>query len=262
MLPILKFHAVGDWGPGGVRLKWTDQSTRRTVPEVERIIDETWERVANKHGVHLFDGPMCRAESFEASRDALSLTLSPTSYKPFLGTNLHNPHLAKEYGGDVMANPVGVSTLLETADGFLMLGRRNASVAYYPERVHPFAGALEPQDGTDPFAAVYRELREELALDPDHVTELRCTGLVEDTRLLQPELIFAARTEFSRAEIDKRVDEAEHHAAWFVAATGDAIEHAVADRVLTPVAVASLLSWGRLRINPAWFTRVAATVSA
>ena len=27
-----------------------------------------------------------------------------------------------------------------------MLGRRNASVAYYPGRVHPFSGSLEPQE--------------------------------------------------------------------------------------------------------------------
>jgi 8-oxo-dGTP pyrophosphatase MutT (NUDIX family) len=257
---MLMFHAVGDWGQGDVRLKWTPQSTRRVVPAVERIINETWDRVANKQGVHLFDGPMCRVESFEASSDVLRLTLSPTSYKPFLGTNLHNPQLAEQYGRDVLANPVGVSTVLETSDGFLMLGRRNASVAYYPDRVHPFAGALEPHDGADPFSAVYRELREELALEPADVAGLRCTGLAEDTRLLHVEMIFATRTQFSRTEIERRVDEVEHHAAWSVAADADAIEHAVADRVLTPVAVASLLLWGRLRVGREWFDRVRAQI--
>src|SRR4051812_5458201 len=112
---MLTFHTVGDWAPGTVRLVWRETSTRRLVPEVERIIDETWNRLANNRGVHLFDGPMCRVESFEASVHTLTLVLSPTSYKPFLGTNLHNPHLAEQYGPDVMANPVGVSTLLETA---------------------------------------------------------------------------------------------------------------------------------------------------
>jgi hypothetical protein len=48
-----------------------------------------------------------------------------------------------------------VSPALLTADGFLMMGRRNASVAYYPNRVHPFAGALDPGDA-DMFAAVRR----------------------------------------------------------------------------------------------------------
>src|SRR5687767_2881151 len=113
----LTFHAVGDWGPDRVRLAWSDASSRRIVPEIERLIDETWQRASARPGVHLFDGPMCRMESFRATPDELSLTLSRTSYKPFVGTNLHNPHLAKTHGRDVMANPVGVSTLLETADG-------------------------------------------------------------------------------------------------------------------------------------------------
>jgi 8-oxo-dGTP pyrophosphatase MutT (NUDIX family) len=194
-------------------------------------------------------------ESFAASADALTLVLSPTSYKPFLGTNLHNPHLADRFGRDVMANPIGVSALLESSEGFLMLGRRNASVAYYPDRIHPFAGALEPRDGSDVFAAVHRELQEELGLAPAHVTDLRCTGLVEDRRLLQPELIFAARSTLARAELERRVVAVEHHAAWSVPSEASAVERAAGDASLTPVAVAGLLLWGRLRFGGEWFER-------
>src|SRR5687767_11839877 len=138
---MLTYHAIGDWAAGQVHLTWTDLALRRIHPEVEQIIDDAWARVTARPGVHLFDGPMCRLESFEATPEALVLSLSPTSYKPFVGTNLQNPHLADSHGRDVMANPVGVSAALETGDGYLVLGRRNASVAYYPQRVHPFAGA-------------------------------------------------------------------------------------------------------------------------
>ena len=259
---MLTFHAVGNWSRGQVRATWSDVSSRRIVPEVERVIEDTWIRISTHPGVHLFDGPMCRMESFTASAEALHLALSPTSYKPFLGTNLHNPQLANRFGRDVMANPVGVSTLLETADSFLLLGRRNAAVAYYPDRVHPFAGALEPADGADPFAAVHRELGEELALDAADVDDLRCTGLAEDGRLLQPELIFAARTPLSRGEVERRVDDVEHDAVWCVAAEVEAIERAAHDPDLTPVAVASQLLCGRLRHGPHWFERHAAPFRA
>ena len=250
---MLTFHACGDWPRGRVRATWATSSSRRVPPDVARLIDDTWSRVASRPGVHLFDGPMCRLESFTATPDALSLVLSPTSYKPFVGTNLHNPQLAADHGRDVMANPVGVSALLETADGFLLLGRRNASVAYYPGRVHPFAGALEPGDGADPFAAVFRELREELALDAAHVDDLRCTGLAEDARLLQPELIFTARTSLSRDQVAQRVDAVEHDAVWHIPARQDALGRAVTDPALTPVGVASLLLWGRLHFGQDWF---------
>lgn len=250
---MLTFHAIGDWRPGQVRVVRSIQSSRRIIPEVQRRIDETWARVSARPGVNLFDGPMCRMESFDASPGRLSLVVSLTSYKPFLGTNLHNPGFAETFGRDVMANPVGVSTLLETADGWLMLGVRNASVAYYPGRVHPFAGTLEPDDGPDVFTAAYRELNEELSLQSSDLPEIRCTGLVEDTALLQPELIFAARCDLKRARIEQRLDAAEHDATWAVEALRESVEAATGEAALTPVAVASLLLWGRGRFGEDWF---------
>lgn len=247
---MLTFHAIGDWRPGHVRLEWTDRSSRQTVPEVERIIDETWTRVLSRPGVRLFDGPMCRMESFAASAEVLRLTLSQTSYKPFVGTNLENPHLAERFGAGVMANPVGVSTLLETADGFLTMGRRNAAVAYYPGRVHPFAGALEPRDGADPFSAVCRELGEELSLAREEMTDVRCFGIVEDHALRQPELIFLASASLPRDAVEARLDREEHHAAFSIRMSD--VDEALGDASLTPVAVASLLLWRKLRQGVRW----------
>ena len=217
------------------------------MAEVERLIEQTWARETSRPGVHLFDGPMCRLESFDASPDKLHLVVSDTSYRPFVGTNLHNSHLASEYGRDVLANPIGVSTLLETADRFLMLGRRNSSVAYYPDRIHPFAGTIDPNDGEDPFAAAYRELSEELSLAPGDVTELRCVGLVEDSALLQPELMFLARTELTRENVEHRVDRAEHHATWSAMASRLDIESVIRDPSFTPIGTASLVLWEKSR---------------
>src|SRR5690349_12363656 len=139
---MLLFHAPGDW-PRTQVLAHSIPSTRLILPAVDKIIDQTWQQISSRPGVHLFDGPMSRLERWTATPDRLELFLSTTSYKPFLGTNLYHPDLADTYGRDVLANPVGVSPALETADGFLLFGRRNASVAYYPNRIHPFAGALE-----------------------------------------------------------------------------------------------------------------------
>jgi 8-oxo-dGTP pyrophosphatase MutT (NUDIX family) len=176
------------------------------------------------------------------------------SYKPFFGTNMSHPQLEDRFGPDVMANPVGVSPALQTCDGFLLLGRRNASVAYYPGRVHPFAGALEPRDGGDVFAAVRRELREELSLDDAGVPEVRLTGLVREPALRQTELIFRARCRLTRGEIAARVGAEEHHGVVAVAAAPHHVAAALADPALTPVAVAALLLWGRAEFGDEWFS--------
>ena len=239
---MFDLRAAGDWLPHQVRVTWTSNS-RKIVPEVERAIDEAWNAAAARLGDKLFDGPMCRLEKWSASPDLLELTLSRSSYRPFLGTNLHNARLGDAYGVEVLANPVGLSTALQTADGYLLLGRRNVAVAYYPNRVHPFAGALEPREPMDVFAEIRRELREELHLTPGDVENIRCVGLVEDRSLRQPELIFIALTTPTKAELESQLDRAEHLAVYPVKAHRRDVERAMRDPLLTPVAVASLALW-------------------
>lgn len=249
------FLQTGDWGPDDVDVEWVP-GTRRIIPEVEALIDRAWTAAVARPGAHLFDGPMCRLERWEASPDGrrLRLALSETSYKPFFGTNMSHPELADRFGPEVMANPVGVSPALETSDGFLVMGRRNASVAYYPGRIHPFAGALEPRDGGDVFLAVRRELREELSLSNDDVVEVRCTGLVWEEALRQTELIFRVRSSLARRETESRLDPKEHGSVLAIPATFEAIASAVRDPALTPVAVAALLLWARGAFGNEWFT--------
>jgi 8-oxo-dGTP pyrophosphatase MutT (NUDIX family) len=227
------------------------------VPEVEEAIERAWAAARARPGVHLFDGPMCRLERWEVSGDGrrLRLALSETSYKPFFGTNMSHPELADRFGPEVMANPVGVSPALETSDGFLLLGRRNGAVAYYPNRVHPFAGALDPKDGGDLFAAVRRELREELSLEEADVPEVRCTGVASDPALRQTEFIFRARCTVPRQAVESRLDAQEHRGVVAIPATQDTVMTAARDPVLTPVAVAALLLWGRGAFGDSWFTR-------
>jgi len=250
---MLTFRHTGDWGPGDIEVVPADFGAP-AVPEVEALIERAWEEATRWPGVQLFDGPMTRLEECGVRPDGrLYLLLSRTSYKRFLGTNLTRPDLAHRYGPGILANPVGLSAALETADGYLLLGRRTNTVAYYPGRIHPFAGALEPRDGPDVFKAVLRELREELGLERDDLDNLRCAGLVEDNALRQPELVFLARCRLSRRRVEKKLDPVEHHGVYALPATPEGIAGAMAYAALTPVAVASLLLWGRARFGEAWF---------
>jgi hypothetical protein len=239
---MFDLRAAGDWLPHQVSVTWV-QDSRKIVSEVERAIDEAWNAAAARLGEKLFDGPMCRLEKWSASPERLDLALSRSSYRPFLGTNLHNARLADVYGVDVLANPVGLSTALQTRDDCLLLGRRNDSVAYYPNRVHPFAGALEPHEPLDVFAEIRRELREELRLGVADIQGIRCVGLVEDRSLRQPELIFIASTARTKAELEQQLDRTEHIAVYAIKADRSAVEQAMRDPLLTPVAVASLALW-------------------
>jgi 8-oxo-dGTP pyrophosphatase MutT (NUDIX family) len=249
-------RAVGEWFPGQVRVRWDPTGGRAVVPAVERLIDAAWAAAAARPGVQLFDGPMCRMEAWDAAADGtLHLALSPTSYRPFLGTNMTHPELADDprYGPRVMANPVGLSSALVTSDGWLLLGRRNARVAYYPSRVHPFAGCLEPGDPIDVFAEARRELREEVGFADADVAEIRLAGIAEDVSLRQPELIFRVRTPRTRAAVEAGLLDDEHHAVCATPLREREMADLLRDPALTPVAVGAVLLTGRAAFGEAWF---------
>ena len=276
-MAVLRVHTIGDWHPADVRTRWV-RSSHAPPPEVTELIESAWQRALQRPRVKLFDGPMCRMESWavlggasDAINGGLELVLSPTTYKAFMGTNMSHPELADRFGQGVLANPVGVSPALETSDGFLLMGRRNAAVAYYPSRLHPFAGSLEPRDagdgeldgngGPDLFAAVRRELGEELSFTPSDVADIRLTGIVEDVALRQPELIFRVSTPLNRSEVEARVARDEHLAAVAIPATPAGLEAVLRDPMVTPVGLASLLLWGRVSFGEDWFTKQAKVVN-
>jgi 8-oxo-dGTP pyrophosphatase MutT (NUDIX family) len=208
---------------------------------VRTLIEKAWSDAQRQANVQLFDGPLCRLERISADGPALNLRLSRTSYKMFLGTNLHNVSLADQYGADSLANPVGLSCALFSSDGQLLFGQRNDRVAYYPGRIHPFAGALEPAERVDVFEEARRELAEELHLNADDIAEMRCIGMVEDLSLRQPELVFSVRSRLTRAQIEQRVDATEHAAIFAIPANRDAARAFVDDPRLTPVAVGTIM---------------------
>jgi 8-oxo-dGTP pyrophosphatase MutT (NUDIX family) len=259
--PILRFHAIGQWAVDQFHIARIP-STWSARPEVEQLIDLAWQAAAARPGVHLFDGPMCRLESWSATPERLSVVLSDTSYKKFLGTNLTNPDLMDRFGKAVLANPVGVSPALLTVDGFLMMGKRNASVAYYPNRVHPFAGALDPADA-NPFDAIRRELAEELGFTDADVTDIHCTGIAEDLGIRQPELIFLVRSTRTKQQIESALDRTEHDDTWSIPANSEQVakifdnDDPASSEQFTPVALASLLLFGRIAFGQEFFDQAA-----
>ncbi len=244
------FRLIGEFKRGDVIARWGPESP--PPAEIEKQIEQAWRQAQSRPGIKLFDGPLCRLERFHAG-EKLELELTRTSYKTFWGTNLTNPALADQYGQRVMANPVGLSCALESSDGHLIFGRRNAAVAYYPLRIHPFAGSLEPAAHVDVFADVERELAEELAFGPADIARILCIGMVQDVSIHQPELVFHVRSTRPRSRIEQMLDAAEHEACVAIESSRQALESALKDPALTPVALGTALLWGRGQFGAAWF---------
>lgn len=259
---MLRIIFTADLPEGSIHTRWVE-STRRIVSEVEDAIARAWEEKLRQPNIKLWDGEMCRLEKWELRDNQLHLDLSPTSYRIFFGTNMSNPHLLDRYGREVGANPVGVSPALETSDSYLMFGKRNASVAYHPNLLHPFAGALEPAESLNVFNAIRRELHEELHFIDSDIAEIRMLGMVEDANLRQPEPIFHVKSSRTRREIEQTVQLDEHCDSFSVPATQEEIGGALKRAAqFTPVGLASILLWGNRAWGSAWLEASTAKVRA
>jgi hypothetical protein len=209
----LCLHAQGPFFDGQVRMWWCDDAP--SLGEgVKALVAEIWsEEVerARRQGRNLFNGQLVRYLRHRVLDGWLEIDVGPTDYAHFLGTNVLNAHRAEEIGWDQFSCPMGTSTTLLTADGWLLAGRRNERVAIHRGAVHTFSGGLEAghklTDGSfDVFSNMHRELQEELGLGGGDIVEMVCLGLICDRKVRQPELIFDTQVGLTREEIFARHD--------------------------------------------------------
>ena len=257
--------AFGAFGPGQLEVLWRDEP-RPAHAALDAMVARTWEacrRQAQQDGALLFNGQLARYLRHRVEAGRLVIEVGPTDYADWMGTNFCNWQRGEEFGWDLYSNPIGTTATLITSDGWLLYGRRSRRVACLAGYIHTFGGCLEPgerrPDGTfDAFASVLRELKEELDLAPADVTRMVCLGLILDTTIRQPEMIFDAYVRLSRSEIEARfrIDdpEQEHEA---IVALRDEPAAAVpfirsADRI-APVAVGAICLHGRRCFGEEWY---------
>lgn len=261
----------GRFAPDAVRVIF-DERERPSTPALNALIEAEWAprlAEAQRENRLLFNGELLRYMShrvIEAPRQ-FELTVGPTCYRDFVGTNLYNNVRVAEFGWESFSNPVGTTATLLTRDGRICYGRRSMQVAFHAGYVHTFGGALEPGDrdaagAIDVFDSVRRELHEEVGLRADELDSLICVGLIRDTEILQPELLFEARVPLTTAELIERWSEAEardeHHELVDLADAPEAIVPFIKTcGKIAPVAVGALMLHGLHRWGQTWYDQAA-----
>ena len=212
--PPFTVEVAGPFRLDQIREVWTDVE-RRSTPEIEAVIAEAWDArlaEAESRGAMLWSAPMARLVDWRVDAGELTVRLGPTTYRDFVGTNVANPWLADRYGPDYISDGCGVSALVRTADGQLILQRRSQAVFEFPGRIAPCGGALEPCPPGNPAttlaAQARREVHEELGLPPDTLGAMTLLGIGRTTDRHKPELVFLAQANALWSDLrDRRHEE-------------------------------------------------------
>jgi hypothetical protein len=261
--------AVGRYAPGQLHLLWSPARRPASV-EIDRLIQQAWNTETHKakaNQTKLYDGRLCRLIDWSADRKHLNLTVGEVTFKEFLGTNLRHAYLRYTHGPEALANAIGVSSCISTADEFIVLGRRGPHNLHNASLLHPVGGMVElprnqQADGNLPdfFAAAVAEIEEELGIARERTGEPVCMGLVRDKKIVQPELVFDVKTDLEAQEVRKLAatarDSHEHTELTLVRDNPSAVVTFIEQKLaeLTPVALATVLLHGLLQWGSGWFT--------
>ncbi|MHB8600848.1 MAG: NUDIX hydrolase [Ktedonobacteraceae bacterium] len=243
------------------------------TPSIQQWMDTLWQQklaIAHEKGTRLFDSQLFRLEQATSSSDGtLYLVMGNTSYKEYVTTR--EPDFAR--GGDrsELSNALGVCSVVETSDGYILLDKREGVDAYVG-RYHVIGGFFERDlDSTsisnttatvvqpDPFAAITREIREETGIQSTDIREQYCLGAVYDLTLPHCELCFLTRLNISLKEVHTRVPEEDEikqlHSLYVTAESlrDFIIRH---QGNISPTGEPNLLMYGAVRFGEEWWDEV------
>jgi hypothetical protein len=268
MPKLFEYLESGTFPETMVNVTWTNEVAASNT-ESRAIIATTWlEAVADAeaHGRLLYDGALCRLVDWHRTNGQLSLRFGPTSYQAFVGSHLRRDFGAR-FGESFMANATGVCVALVTADDELVLQRRSERVFENPGFFHVCGGQLEPiglngSRSADPFTCVRRELLEEFDIPRSELVSLDCLGLARDLRTLKPEVLFAARTSRTTAEVCAARHE-EFSDLCVIPITPDHLaDFLIANAAQTvPMGLACLIRFGAVALGEEWGEGVVAELT-
>ena len=200
-----RLHLAGSWTPSQVQISY--HPTEYTFPaDFARRAEAHWHELIAPGKNYLFNGALCRLEKFSAMNGNLQLSFSRTCYRDLLFSNANTTELIATLGESGPVHALGVSAVIETSDGFLLIIRRSMHVGEGPGALDIIGGHIHPdqhfRDGVpNVFVAIKDEMRSELGVPSALLEDCLCIGLTESFRQRKPELAFGVRLPLTMPEI-------------------------------------------------------------
>jgi 8-oxo-dGTP pyrophosphatase MutT (NUDIX family) len=218
---MLEFETLvwGYFRPEQLIIRYDPALRMPITPDIQAWMDALWEQQQAERAREgrrlLVDSPLFRLVSASAHQrgrqhDTLHLTLGDTSYKEYVATR--TPEFAGKHARHELSNALGICSVVETRDGYILLDKRKG-VDVYAGRYHVIGGFFErgldsnEQQRPDPFAAVSREIREETGIQPEDIESQHCLGVVYDLATPHGEICFLTRLRIPLAQVQTRTPE-------------------------------------------------------
>lgn len=204
---IFNLLISGNFNQNEVKIIW-NPSLRVLPDSLMEKIEEYWNKeiLQTSKSNYLFNGDLCRLNSWGIAQNRLNLFLGRTNYKELIYSNNFVQEIVKHFGMELLSKALGISAVLVSRDEKIVLIERSESVGEYPGRLDVLGGHIHPSEHAvsgvpDPFYAIKAELKEEVNLQVSENEAVICLGLIENRSTNKPELIFLIKSHRNSGEI-------------------------------------------------------------
>jgi len=200
-----RIHLSGRWSPAQINIDY--QPTEYKFPNsFSRRAESFWREILQEGQQRIFNGALCRLEKFGTDNGNLQLSFSRTCYRDLLFSNANTAELIATLGENGPVRALGISAVIETADGFLPIIRRSAHVGEGAGALDIIGGHIHPDEHfhngvPEVFVAIKDEIHAELGVPLDLLGDCICIGLTESFRQRKPELVFFVRLPLTMPEV-------------------------------------------------------------
>ncbi len=147
--------------------------------------------------------------SHRVDGERLSISASRTCFSAYVATR--HPSFASEHPHADRADPLGLTAIVLTADGNVMVTKRSLLADQNPGGLYLIGGYAEPGESDGPvdiFNEIAREVEEEIAVGDVSRSEAVAIGLAYDPVFCHPELFLLMPSKSTAADILSGADAA------------------------------------------------------
>ncbi|WP_017965488.1 hypothetical protein [Rhizobium leguminosarum] len=173
---------------------------------VEDVRKSTWAAVCAKRPA-AFDGALLRMASYRVEGERLSIAASRTRFSAYVATR--HPAFASEHPHADRADPLGLTAIVLTSDGKVIVTKRSLLADQNPGGLYLIGGYAEPGESDGPvdlFNEIAREVEEEISVGDVAPSEAVAVGLAYDPVFCHPELFLLMPSKSTAADIVSGAD--------------------------------------------------------
>jgi len=179
---IPKILARGPFLPKNIKIINESSSQRKTNPEIEQLIYQTWEKMETKaiaQNQMLWNGESLRLDDLKLENGELTLFTSPTDYKTRASLEL-NISKVENLSLQYLSAGLAIGGFIETIDNYYIFNQRSHK-SVDGNRVDFIGGVMDnmsAKDGFDLLEHNYLEIKEEINVSKNEIESINILGLI------------------------------------------------------------------------------------